>query len=350
MGLPAGTLLGPYEIVSAIGAGGMGEVYEARDTKLERNVAIKVLPEAFAHDVERLSRFQREARMLAALNHPNIATIFGLEQSDGVHFLVMELVPGQTLAERLTIGPVGIEEALNIGGQIAEALEAAHEKRVIHRDLKPANVKVTPEGRVKVLDFGLARAFRGDAEQDLPCAPTLTSMGTEDGRILGTPTYMSPEQARGKPVDKRTDIWAFGCVLYELLSGRRAFQADTVSDTLVKVLEREPDWKALPAATPAKVQAVLQRCLEKDVNLRLRDIGDGRIELLDALAGTTRQDRAPEERFKLTRRAAIGGLAGTAAVAAGVATSVWYLWPKTPKPVMRLNMDVSPAQQFAGFT
>jgi len=350
MGLPAGTLLGPYEIVSAIGAGGMGEVYEARDTKLERNVAIKVLPEAFAHDGERLSRFQREARMLAALNHPNIATIFGLEQSDGVHFLVMELVPGQTLAERLTIGPVGIEEALNIGGQIAEALEAAHEKRVMHRDLKPANVKVTPEGRVKVLDFGLARAFRGDAEQDLPCAPTLTSMGTEDGRILGTPTYMSPEQARGKPVDKRTDIWAFGCVLYELLSGRRAFQADTVSDTLVKVLEREPDWKALPAATPAKVQAVLQRCLEKDVNLRLRDIGDGRMELLDALAGTTRQDRAPEERFKLTRRAAIGGLAGTAAVAAGVATSVWYLWPKTPKPVMRLNMDVSPAQQFAGFT
>jgi serine/threonine protein kinase len=348
MGLPAGTLLGPYEIVCAIGAGGMGEVYEARDKKLGRNVAIKVLPEAFAHDAERLSRFQREARMLAALNHPNIATIFGLEQAGPVHYLVMELVPGQTLAERLTIGPVGIEEALKIAGQIAEALEAAHEKRVVHRDLKPANVKVTPEGRVKVLDFGLAKAF--DAEQDLRSAATLTSTGTEDGRILGTPTYMSPEQARGKPVDKRTDIWAFGCVFYELLSGRRAFQADTVSDTLVKVLEREPDWKALPAVTPAKVQDLLHRCLEKDVNLRLRDIGDGRMELLNALAGTTRQDVVLEERFKLTRRAAIGGLAGTAAVVAGVATSAWYLWPKASKPVMRLNMDVSPAQQFAGFT
>jgi serine/threonine protein kinase len=349
MRLPAGTLLGPYEILHAIGAGGMGEVYEAHDNKLDRNVAIKVLPEAFAHDRERLSRFQREARMLAALNHPNIATIFGLEQSDGVHYLVMELVPGQTLAERLTMGPVGIEEALKIGGQIAEALEAAHEKRVIHRDLKPANVKVTPEGRVKVLDFGLAKAFGEDAEQDLPSPPTLTSMGTEAGRILGTPAYMSPEQARGKPVDKRTDIWAFGCLLYELLAGKRAFQGDTVSDTLVKVLEREPDWKVLPTATPAKVQDLLQRCLEKDANRRLRDIGEGRIELLDALAGTARHDVFPEERFKLTRRAAIGGLAGAAAVA-GVATSAWYLWPRTPKPVVRLNMDVSPAQQFAGFT
>ena len=222
--LPTGTLLGGYEIVCAIGAGGMGEVYEARDNKLGRNVAIKVLPEAFAHDHERLARFEREARMLAALNHPNIATIFGLEQSGGVHYLVMELVSGQTLAERLTAGPLSIEEALQIAAQIAEALEAAHEKRVIHRDLKPANVKVTPEGRVKVLDFGLAKAFGGDAEQDLPTAATLTSMGTEDGRILGTPTYMSPEQARGKPVDKRTDIWAFGCVFYELLSGQRAFR------------------------------------------------------------------------------------------------------------------------------
>jgi serine/threonine protein kinase len=348
--LPTGTLLGTYEILCAIGAGGMGEVYEARDTKLGRNVAIKVLPEAFAHDSERRARFEREARMLAALNHPNIATIFGLEQAGIVHYLVMELVPGQTLAERLAAGPLGIEEALQIAGQIAEALEAAHERRVIHRDLKPANVKVTPEGRVKVLDFGLAKAFDVDAEQDLPSAATLTSMGTEDGRILGTPTYMSPEQARGKPVDKRTDIWAFGCVFYELLSGRRAFQADTVSDTLVKVLEREPDWKALPAATPAKVQDLLHRCLEKDVNLRLRDIGDGRIELLDALAGTPRQDVSPEERFKVTRRAAIGGLAGAAAVAAGAAASIWYLWPKASKPVMRLNMDVSPAQQFAGFT
>jgi serine/threonine protein kinase len=216
MGLPAGTQLGQYEILSAIGAGSMGEVYEARDSKLERNVAIKVLPEEFAHDRDRLSRFQREARMLAALNHPNIATIFGLEQSDGVHYLVMELVPGQTLAERLRVGPLGMQEALQIGTQVAEAMEAAHEKQVIHRDLKPANVKVTPEGRVKVLDFGLAKAFCGDV-QEVPSEPTLTSMGTEAGRILGTPMYMSPEQARGKPVDKRTDIWAFGCVLYELV-------------------------------------------------------------------------------------------------------------------------------------
>jgi serine/threonine protein kinase len=350
MALISGTRLGPYEILALLGAGGMGEVYEARDNKLERNVAIKVLPETFAHDSERLARFQREARMLAALNHPNIATIFGLEQSDRVHYLVMELVPGQTLAARLKAGPLGIEEALQIAVQIAEAMEAAHEKRVIHRDLKPANVKVTPEGRVKVLDFGLAKAFDVDAEQDLPSDPTRTSIGTADGKILGTPTYMSPEQARGKPVDKRTDIWAFGCLLYELLAGQRAFQADTVSDTLVKILEREPDWKALPPATPAKVQHLLHRCLEKDVNLRLRDVGDGRIELLDALAGTTRHDLALEDRFKLTRRAAIGGLAGTAVVAAGVATSAWYLWPKAAKPVMRLNMDVSPAQQFAGFT
>ena len=349
MRLPTGTLLGPYEILSAIGAGGMGEVYEARDNKLGRNVAIKILPEAFAHDHDRLSRFEREARMLAALNHPNIAMIFGLEQSDGVHYLVMELVPGQTLAERLRVGPLGIEEALQIGAQIADALQSAHEKRVIHRDLKPANVKVTPEGRVKVLDFGLAKAFGAEAE-DLQSSPTLTSMGTEDGRILGTPTYMSPEQARGKPVDKRTDIWAFGCVLYELLVGQRAFEADTVSDTLARILEREPDWKALPPATPAKVRDLLRRCLEKDVNRRLRDIGDGRIELLDAVSSTSQQHVSPDERFKMTRRGAIGGLAGAAAVAAGIGTSVWYFWPRAIKPVMRLNMDVSPAQQFAGFT
>jgi len=349
MGLPAGTQLGPYEILSAIGAGGMGEVYEARDNKLGRNVAIKILPEAFAHDHDRLSRFQREARMLAALNHPNIAMIFGLEQSDGVHYLVMELVPGQTLAERLRVGPLGMEEALRIGAQIAEAMEAAHEKQVIHRDLKPANVKVTPEGRVKVLDFGLAKAFGADAE-DLQSSPTLTSMGTEDGRILGTPTYMSPEQARGKPVDKRTDIWAFGCVLYELLVGQRAFEADTVSDTLARILEREPDWKALPPATPTKVRDLLRRCLEKEVNRRLRDIGDGIIELLDAVSSTSQQHVSPDERVKMTRCGAIGGLAGAAAVAAGIGTSVWYFWPRAIKPVMRLNMDVSPAQQFAGFT
>src|SRR3984893_2625731 len=221
MALTSGTRLGSYEVVAPIGAGGMGEVYQAHDTKLGRDVAIKVLPEAFAHDPERLSRFQREAEMLASLNHPNIATIHGFEQSGGTSYLVMELVSGETLADRIKReGAVPIEEALGIVRQIAEALEAAHEKSIIHRDLKPANVKVTPEGKVKVLDFGLAKAFEGDGGPDLSNAPTLTAMGTEEGRILGTPAYMSPEQARGKSVDKRTDIWAFGCVLYELLTGK----------------------------------------------------------------------------------------------------------------------------------
>jgi serine/threonine protein kinase len=219
-----GRQLGPYQILSFLDAGGMGEVYQAHDTKLGRNVALKVLPAAFVHDPDRLSRFQREARMLAALNHPNIATIYGLEQSEGVHYLVMELVLGQTLAERLRAGPLAVEEALRICSGIAEALEAAHEKGVIHRDLKPANVKVTPEGKVKVLDFGLAKAFGGEGGRDLSQTPTRSETGTAEGRILGTPAYMSPEQARGKPVDKRTDIWAFGCALYEVLTGRQAYR------------------------------------------------------------------------------------------------------------------------------
>src|SRR5882672_6114736 len=219
MTLAAGTRLGSYEVVAQIGAGGMGEVYQAHDSKLGRDVAIKVLPEAFAHDPERLSRFQREAKMLAALNHPNIATIHGLEQSGGTSYLVMELVSGETLAERVKAGPLGVEEALKVAVQIAEALEAAHEKNIIHRDLKPANVKVTPEGKVKVLDFGLAKAFEGDIPTaDMSNSPTLSRAATMQGVILGTAAYMSPEQAKGKAVDKRTDIWAFGCVLYELLA------------------------------------------------------------------------------------------------------------------------------------
>ena len=274
-----GQQLGTYKIVSLLGAGGMGEVYQARDSKLNRDVAIKVLPAVFLHDAERLARFQREARMLAALNHPNIATIHGLEQFGCVNYLVMELVSGQTLAERLRVGPLDINEALKIGGQIAEGLEAAHEKSVIHRDLKPANVKVTPEGRVKLLDFGLAKAFAGDGELDLSNAVTLTAIGTEEGRILGTPAYMSPEQARGKPVDKRTDIWSFGCVLYELLTGKEVFRGETVSDTVAAVLEREPDWLALPPATPAKIRDLLRRCLQKEAQRRLRDLGDARMEI-----------------------------------------------------------------------
>ncbi len=284
-----GQQLGSHKIISLLGAGGMGEVYQAHDAKLRRDVAVKVLPSVFQHDSERLVRFQREARMLASLNHPNIATIYGLEQSDGVHYLVMELVPGETLAGRVSAGPLGIEESLKICGQIAEALEAAHEKGVIHRDLKPANVKVTPEGRVKVLDFGLAKAFAGDGGLDLSQAATLTGMVSEEGRILGTPAYMSPEQARGKPVDKRTDIWAFGCVLYELVTGQPAFRGETVSDTLARVLERDPDWQSLPPATPEQVRDLLLRCLQKDRTLRLRDVGDARIEIEEALVAPHRR-------------------------------------------------------------
>src|ERR1700720_3233599 len=243
MALAKGTKLGSYEVVAPIGAGGMGEVYQAHDSKLGRDVAIKVLPEAFAHDPERLSRFQREAKMLAALNHPNIATIHGLEQSGGTSYLVMELVSGETLSERVKRdGVFPIEEPLAIAKQIAEALEAAHEKGIIHRDLKPANVKLTPEGKVKVLDFGLAKAFAGDEPGSDPSnSPTLSMAATMQGVILGTAAYMSPEQAKGKAVDKRTDIWAFGCVLYELLTGKAAFQGEDVTDILAAVVKTEPD-------------------------------------------------------------------------------------------------------------
>ena len=251
-----GRQLGPYAIQARLGAGGMGEVYQAHDTKLGRDVAIKVLPEVFAHDPDRLSRFQREAKMLAALNHPTIATIHGLEQSDGTSYLVMELVSGETLQQRLARkGRLPIEDALGICRQIAEALEAAHDKGIIHRDLKPANVKVTPEGKVKVLDFGLAKAFAGDGTSNDPThSPTLSIAATTQGVILGTAAYMSPEQARGQEVDKRTDMWAFGCVLYELLAGKQAFHGDTVTEILAGVLRGEPDWSALPAATPTTVR------------------------------------------------------------------------------------------------
>ena len=272
MPLSAGTKLGTYEVLSAIGAGGMGEVYQAHDTKLGRDVAIKVLPEAFAHDADRLSRFRREAQLLASLNHSNIATIHGLEDSNGTSYLVMELVPGETLAERIKRdGAVPVEEALAIAKQIAEALEAAHEKGIIHRDLKPANVKLTPEGKVKVLDFGLAKAFAGDTStEDMGNSPTLSMAATMQGVILGTAAYMSPEQAKGKAVDKRTDIWAFGCVLYELLTGKQTFHGEDVTDILAAVVRAEPDWQALPAATPVKVRDLLRRCLQKDKRQRFR--------------------------------------------------------------------------------
>jgi Tol biopolymer transport system component len=345
-----GQRLGSYKIVSLLGAGGMGEVYQARDTKLGRDVAIKVLPPAFVHDPDRLSRFQREARMLAALNHPNIATIYGLEQLEGVHYLVMELVSGQTLAERIHVGALKFEEALKVAAQMAEALEAAHEKGVIHRDLKPANLKVMPEGRVKVLDFGLAKAFAGDGELDLSNAPTLTTMGTKEGRILGTPSYMSPEQARGKVVDKRTDIWAFGCVLYEMLTGKRAFRGETVSDTIAAVLELEPDWQILPAAAPAKIRDLLRRCLHKDIQHRMRDIGDARIEMEEASAAPA----MPEPTATLTgvralgRRAIILSVGALLLVAIITGLVVWNLKPSPPQPVSRTVITLPPGQQLAG--
>ena len=280
MTLAAGTRLGPYEILSPLGAGGMGEVYRARDAKLQRDVAIKVLPDAVAEDAERLARFQREAQVLASLNHPHIAAIYGLEKAGNFEALVLELVEGETLAERIAAGPIPIEEALAIARQIADALEAAHEKGIVHRDLKPANVKVTPEGKVKVLDFGLAKALTGDrSAPDVTHSPTLTAAATQAGVVIGTAAYMSPEQARGKTVDKRADIWAFGAVLYEMLAGRKAFEGETVSDTLAAVLKTDPDWSALPGETPAVVRRVLRRCLERDRDRRLHDIADVRIEI-----------------------------------------------------------------------
>jgi serine/threonine protein kinase/tetratricopeptide (TPR) repeat protein len=283
MTFSAGTRFGPYQIQSVLGAGGMGVVYRARDTKLNREVALKALPNRVAADSERLARFRREAQLLAALNHPHIAAIYELEEVDGVCALILELVEGPTLAERIARAPMALDDALPIARQIAEALDAAHEKGIVHRDLKPANIKVRADGTVKVLDFGLAKAVGGDGpDVSLSQGPTVTA-GTREGVILGTVAYMSPEQARGKLVDKRTDIWAFGCVLYEMLVGRSPFAGETMSDTIAAVLERSPDWDALPASTPDHVRRLLLRTLEKDPTRRLRDIGEARVGLDETL-------------------------------------------------------------------
>jgi serine/threonine protein kinase len=280
MTLSTGTTLSHYEITSQIGKGGMGEVYQAKDQKLGRDVAIKVLPQEFAQDADRVTRFQREAKLLASLNHPNIAAIYGLEESDGTNFLVMELVEGQTLDARIKSGAIPVEEALKLALQIAEALEAAHEKGVIHRDLKPANIKVTPEGKVKVLDFGLAKALAGEkADLNLSNSPTLSQAATMQGVILGTAAYMSPEQARGKPVDKRTDVWAFGCVLYEMLTGQAAFQGEDVTEILAAVVKSDVNLDLLPATIHSRIHEVLLRCLKKDIKKRYRDIGDLQYDL-----------------------------------------------------------------------
>jgi serine/threonine-protein kinase len=298
------TQIGAYPIERELGRGGMGVVYLGRDTRLDRPVAIKVLPDALADDAERLARFEREARILASLRHPNIAGIYGLEESDGRRFLTLEYVEGETLSQRLARGAMPVEEALEVCRQIAAGVEAAHEGAVIHRDLKPGNVKITPSGEVKVLDFGLAKGGTGSSssggEADLSHSPTLTYAATGVGVILGTAGYMSPEQARGKAVDRRTDIWSFGCVLYECLTGKQLFTGETVSDTIAKILEREPDWALLPPQTPARARELLRRCLDKDAKKRLRDIGDARIELEEALSDIQSSGRmaavAAEER------------------------------------------------------
>ena len=303
-GIRIGQALGPYVISAQIGEGGMGEVYRARDTKLNRDVAVKVLPAAFAADADRVARFQREARTLASLDHPNIAIIHGLEQAGDVHALVMELVPGDDLSQRIGRGAIPIDEALPIAKQIAGALEAAHERGIIHRDLKPANIKVRADGTVKVLDFGLAKVLEPFGASSDVSQPPPTAM-TQPGMVLGTAAYMSPEQARGLAVDKRTDIWAFGCVLYETLTGRAVFSGDTLSDTIAAIFDREPHWKALPEHTPSSVRRLLRRCLEKDPKRRLPDIADARLEIdeaettpSDARAGPTVSSRIARVRTR----------------------------------------------------
>ena len=305
MTLAAGTRLGAYEILSPLGAGGMGEVYRARDTRLGRDVAIKGLPDSLSHDEDALARFEREARMLAALEHPHIAGIHGIEESGNARYLVLELVEGSSLAERLAAGPLPIDESLRIGAQIADALDAAHARGIVHRDLKPGNVMVTPDGRAKVLDFGLAKSEAVEASSSQSRSPTLAA--TQAGTLLGTPAYMSPEQARGRPADKRSDLWSFGCVLYEMLAGRRPFEGATASDAMVAILGKEPDWRRLPRATPEPIRRLLARCLEKDVERRLRDAGEARVQIEEVLA---------EARGRRSRWPAVAAALGAAALIA----------------------------------
>jgi serine/threonine protein kinase/Tol biopolymer transport system component len=344
--------LGHYEITGKIGAGGMGEVYRARDTKLGREVALKLLPEIFAQDDDRLARFKREAKLLAALNHAHVATLHGLEEDRGQHFLVMELVEGEDLAERLRKGPIPVNEALRIVRDVADALQAAHARGIIHRDLKPANIRVTPDGKVKVLDFGLAKAFESDPDNpDITQSPTIaTAMGTMGGVILGTAAYMSPEQARGKTVDKLTDVWALGAVLFELLSGNPAFPGETVSDTIAKILEREPDWKALPADTPPSIVRLLHRCLEKDKSMRLQDVGEVRVEAAGVLSGTSQAWTGPVATAVPPRKRSRGGLGwilGAIGVGAAVVFALLYAVSRPEPPrLVRSSIPQPPGSRF----
>ena len=350
MVLESGSRLGHYEVLAPLGVGGMGEVYRARDTKLGRDVAIKVLPEGFSRDKERLARFEREARLLAQLNHANIATLHGLEESDGQPFLVMELVEGETLAERIARGPIPVDEAMPLFIEIAEGLEAAHEKGIIHRDLKPANVKISPDGKPKILDFGLAKAFaqEGNVSAEMSQSPTLTR-GTALGVIMGTAAYMSPEQARGKKLDKRTDVWAFACCLYEALTGRKVFEAEDVSLTLAEVMKSEPQWDALPIEVPASLLVFLKRCLEKDPNERVRDIGDVRLAMKGAFeSGGVAEEVTPQP----TVWRPFIGIAAAAALTLSVITglAVWSLSTEnsSPRRVTRSSLPLPPGVALTG--
>jgi eukaryotic-like serine/threonine-protein kinase len=342
-----GKTLGHYQITSQLGKGGMGEVYQAKDQKLGRDVAIKVLPDEFAKDADRVARFQREAKVLASLNHPNIAVIHGLEEFGGTNFLVLELIEGETLAESIKAGPIPVEEALKLALQIAEALGAAHEKGVIHRDLKPANIKVTPEGKVKVLDFGLAKAYSGEqGESNLSASPTLSHLATQQGIILGTAAYMSPEQARGKNVDKRTDIWAFGCLVYEMLTGQAAFQGEDVTEILAAVVKGGANLDLLPANIHPRVREVIIRCLQKDLNRRYQDIRDTRYEIEQALADPGGLSPHPITTVGPQRKLSTILPWAAAALVFGLiiaGTAVWFLKPSPSsesRQIIRVSYDL----------
>ena len=350
MSIGPGARLGPYEVAGQIGAGGMGEVYRARDTKLERDVAIKILPGVFVAEPERAARFEREARTLAALNHPNIGGIYGVEESNGAMALILELVEGPTLAERVAQRAVPVDEALAIARQIAEALEAAHDQGIVHRDLKPANIKLRPDGAVKVLDFGLAKALDPSpaSTSSLSISPTLTSPATQIGVILGTAAYMAPEQARGKPVDKRADLWAFGCVLFEMLTGRRAFDGQDVTDTIAAIVRGEPDWASLPGDTPPQIRRLLQRCLAKDAKHRLREAGSAIVEIDEAQAPARELHTSPRPARGLWQRPAAAAAIGVLAAAiAGVGT--WIAVRPLPEPpqVVRFSIPLGPETNFS---
>ena len=356
MSVASGTRIGVYEVQAAIGAGGMGEVYRARDTRLQRDVALKMLPEAFASDPERLARFEREARTLASLNHPHIASVHGFEESGGLHALVMELVEGPTLAERIAPGPMPIDEAVPVAMQIADALEAAHEQGIVHRDLKPANIKVRDDGTVKVLDFGLAKltgaggtggTSRAVGTGELSQSPTITTPAmTQIGVILGTAAYMSPEQAKGREADKRSDLWAFGAVLYEMLTGRRAFDGEDTSDTLASVLKSDPDFTRLPAETPRALRTLLQRCLTRDRRLRVSDASAVKFVLSEL--GNLVESGTASGSLPRARRQWVLPVAATVLTAVAFGAGVWALRSTPPQPVVARFSIVPDGPTFTG--